>query len=1029
MLAQQKEGQDLRNDGAAISQKEDALTKALQNLETRNSVVDTSNKDGVAAEDEKIKSDEDESETDEKNDKEDVAPLLTSKSARRQSLLDKQKEAEKLPDHPLAELLTQKKVDTQAVRDLLEELRGDAEKVDLEGALSPSKGLPPPLFYAVGIRSPGLVALVIEYQADVRKRFGGNKMWNGIRVGMTAMEATLDRKLHFKGTVLQDRYEAIEDALKAEEDRLRGWNRGRRATRTMAWQVKPGANNNDGKVSIGLGASSRTSVSDGDPQKRMSVHEKRMSVHDAKRRSRFSIAAAPRQSIKEVKKEEETDSQSQSQSGSKETNDHDSGTERKEPIESPEDGQTQNKRSASKDSSGEPKRASLIAGTELVLDSGSKELPDRASVAQFAAEGDLEDEQYYDDEQYYECDALDLFLEQDVIVDQEEDEELEKQAEEERKHLKEEDLQEENELISKKSLYTAAATMVCEHIEAHPSAQYDFQEKLGEGTFGVVRVGAHKETGIRRAIKSVPKMLLDESGLWLEIEIMRMIDHPNIMRLFTTFEDAQNVYMVTEFCGGGELFDALVATDSGFSEQVAAHIVHQMMSALCYLHNQKICHRDLKPENFLLSQKENLETALVKLIDFGTAKRFWEGEELKTKICTLHYVAPEILSKHQNAYTEKCDLWSMGVLIYLMLCGQPPFFGETDVDILKKIKKGRFAFEPVEHWEQISDEAQDMIKCMIVVNPEKRYSADQAVRHAWVTSNLFDDSTASTQMKQRDLTLNVVGKLRQFLVQNRLKKVAMQIIAQHLSDEEISGLRTMFLKMDVDNKGTLQVSTMEDTILNASNCTEESKMELRQILSEFVSDNGKDAENDMTVNYTQFLAATLDRKQYLQKNACRVAFNIFDVDGNGQITKEELALVLTGEVTLGPDVQISLHDAIGIEMAEIERIVAEVDQDGDGEINFQEFMDMMCNQGGLPLGGSGENAEKDKTKDKGSLAHRPTLEENLENISDDEGASTSKQGSRKTSKDKNEESQAPQNQSSESQDKSSEPFGKNVSLS
>merc|ERR1719321_822017 len=123
---------------------------------------------------------------------------------------------------------------------------------------------------------------------------------------------------------------------------------------------------------------------------------------------------------------------------------------------------------------------------------------------------------------------------------------------------------------------------------------------------------------------------------------------------------------------------------------------------------------------------------------------------------------------------------------------------------------------------------------------------------------------------------------------------------------------------------------MEDTILHAANCTQESKMELRQILSEFVSTNGLNDETN-TVNYTQFLAATLDRKQYLQEKACRVAFNIFDV--NGHITKDELALVLTGEVTLGPDLQISLHDAIGIEMAEIERIVAEVDQDGDGEIN------------------------------------------------------------------------------------------------
>merc|ERR1719487_1874923 len=132
----------------------------------------------------------------------------------------------------------------------------------------------------------------------------------------------------------------------------------------------------------------------------------------------------------------------------------------------------------------------------------------------------------------------------------------------------------------------------------------------------------------------------------------------------------------------------------------------QILGALCYLHHLNICHRDLKPENFLLKDERSIEEAVVKIIDFGTSKEFGDEahQEMRTKICTLHYVAPEILSKKENAYTEKCDVWSLGVVLFLMLSGSPPFFGDTDLDVLKKIRKGTFSFKPAKVWDGVSDD-------------------------------------------------------------------------------------------------------------------------------------------------------------------------------------------------------------------------------------------------------------------------------------------------------------------------------------
>ncbi len=163
-----------------------------------------------------------------------------------------------------------------------------------------------------------------------------------------------------------------------------------------------------------------------------------------------------------------------------------------------------------------------------------------------------------------------------------------------------------------------------------------------------------------------------------EIDILKNLDHPNILRLYEVFEDKKFIYLVTEFCEAGELFDEIVKRQR-FDERDAAIIIKQLLSAIAYCHSKSVCHRDLKPENILIDNKETLS---IKLIDFGTSQKFDTEEKMELILGTAYYIAPEVL---KGEYDEKCDVWSIGVILYILLSGEPPFPGSNDKEILKHV--------------------------------------------------------------------------------------------------------------------------------------------------------------------------------------------------------------------------------------------------------------------------------------------------------------------------------------------------------
>mmetsp|Transcript_66756 Transcript_66756/g.148234 ORF Transcript_66756/g.148234 Transcript_66756/m.148234 type:complete len:527 (+) Transcript_66756:50-1630(+) len=438
-------------------------------------------------------------------------------------------------------------------------------------------------------------------------------------------------------------------------------------------------------------------------------------------------------------------------------------------------------------------------------------------------------------------------------------------------------------------------------------------KKLGEGTYGSVSSAVHKTTGVVRAIKTMSKgQVKNMNRFQQEVDIMKVMDHPNIIKLYETFEDRRHLYLVMELCSGGELFDRIIEAGH-FRESDGAIVVSHILHAIFYMHKNEVCHRDLKPENFLFLTKDPIDQNILKLIDFGLSSVVSDGKAMSTKAGTPYYVAPQVL---QGKYDKSCDLWSCGVIMYTMLCGYPPFYGKTDQEVLHKVKHGNYSFDQKD-WKNISDDAKGLIKMLLKFDPAERFTAEQALQHDWIRCRAPRSKTVSLQA-------GIVENLRAFQNQHKMKKAALQIIAGQLSEEKIKVLRETFEALDSNGDGFLTAEELKDGMTKASLGDLLSKVDLDGIMQ------GVDADGSGLIDYTEFLAATLDKKCYLQEDVCYNAFSVFDQDGDGQISLEELRTILDNG---------SVDEAIGSKTSE--DILKAVDANGDGSIDFEEFMEMM----------------------------------------------------------------------------------------
>eukprot|EP00927_Polykrikos_kofoidii_P051921 TRINITY_DN4569_c0_g2_i1.p1 TRINITY_DN4569_c0_g2~~TRINITY_DN4569_c0_g2_i1.p1 ORF type:complete len:329 (-),score=44.94 TRINITY_DN4569_c0_g2_i1:131-1117(-) len=248
---------------------------------------------------------------------------------------------------------------------------------------------------------------------------------------------------------------------------------------------------------------------------------------------------------------------------------------------------------------------------------------------------------------------------------------------------------------------------------------------LGTGDFGCVVQAQKKSTGELVAVKKLRKVENLEERVASEIDIMKSLAHDNIIVLLETFEDPETYFLVMELASGLELFDRVIELGT-FTEKAAVHCMRQVLGAIHYCHERNICVGCPKPEDIMCMTRDSIDQVKLKLIDFGSSARLEPGAYLSAKIGTSLYVAPQILA---GRYDCKCDLWSCGVITYVILCGYPPFSGETDEEVTTKVRLGNYMFKAAD-WKDASDEAKDLIRHLLKLNPTDRFSADQAVK--WV---------------------------------------------------------------------------------------------------------------------------------------------------------------------------------------------------------------------------------------------------------------------------------------------------------
>jgi len=273
---------------------------------------------------------------------------------------------------------------------------------------------------------------------------------------------------------------------------------------------------------------------------------------------------------------------------------------------------------------------------------------------------------------------------------------------------------------------------------------YSIGSKLGTGGFAVVRKCKRRSDGEVFALKVINKKNLDKDDLVIlesEVAIMRQVTHPNIIRMHDIFDSRSKMCLVLDLMEGGELFDRIIEKGH-FSEKDAANSFVQMVQALGYLHEKHIVHRDLKPENLLFEKKSN--DSAIKLIDFGLAGSCKNGE-LKTPCGTPNYVAPEILRR--SKYGTQADMWSIGVILYIILCGFPPFYDENDdlSRLYRKIKRAEYDM-PSPYWDNISKHAKDLVRKLLQPDPKRRLTATMTLQHPWCKGQASDKVLGNDQM-------------------------------------------------------------------------------------------------------------------------------------------------------------------------------------------------------------------------------------------------------------------------------------------
>ena len=452
-----------------------------------------------------------------------------------------------------------------------------------------------------------------------------------------------------------------------------------------------------------------------------------------------------------------------------------------------------------------------------------------------------------------------------------------------------------------------------------PLDDYVSDKKLGEGSYGAVFRVKNKDTGIYRAMKKFfiqnKQDKSKEKELLNEIEMLKKLDHPNIVKVFESYNTKEGYYIITEYCKGGELFDKIMS-EAPFEESAAAYIMYQILSSVFYCHNLNIIHRDLKPENILIENEEKETGYLnIKIIDFGTAKLFDKNKTEKSVIGSAYYIAPEVLNEK---YNEKCDVWSCGVIMYILLSGAPPFNGD-DNEIIGKIKVGKYDLK-ADPWPKVSSEAKDLIKQMLQMNVLSRISAQKAMSHKWFKKFKMRErftNVGAEKLKQ------ICENIKKHKSENKLQQAAFAFLVHNsLHLPEVKDIVKVFKNIDTNGDGRItreELCVALSRIYNVADTEEEVEEIFKQV----------DNDNNGYIEYEELIRASINKELVLTEPNLNYSFKYFDTDRSEQINIQEIAAVLFKDVDKTHAEELT------------RKLMTEFDINSDYNISLTEFKEMM----------------------------------------------------------------------------------------
>ena len=457
--------------------------------------------------------------------------------------------------------------------------------------------------------------------------------------------------------------------------------------------------------------------------------------------------------------------------------------------------------------------------------------------------------------------------------------------------------------------------------KGNPSEKYIRGRKLGNGTFGVVYEAKNILFNNIVAMKVIKKdESMDNLVIKNEIDILKKLSHPNIVRIYEFYESKNNFYLINEYCGGGELYNYI--NKSTLNEQQLAILFYQVFSGLCYLHENKILHRDMKPENILISKiekdlEDGEEYFWIQIIDFGTAKIFEHNKKEKSIVGSAYYIAPEVLNKN---YNEKCDTWSVGIILYMFLLGRAPFDGKTNEEIIQSIKTKNLD-DVIEKINKGSPEIRDLIKGLLQKDTNKRLSSKEALNHIWFKK--FNGRKLFENFREEDIQ-GYIDNLFNYTFHSKIQQLVIAFLVHNLPTSD-SSRNILKLYRYFNESGDCKL-TKEEFINGLSKYRKKEEV-TNKVENLFVL---LDSDNNGYIEYEEFLRACIDKKEVLTDEYLKYAFKFLDKENKGNLSVEQINKAFLEKENKLFEIAIT-------------KDINDVDIDGDGNINFEEIKILMTN--------------------------------------------------------------------------------------